>query len=138
MRQCPSCEGFVPEGRAACPNCKSTWKGLLTFTLAAAGAGVAAVTLSACYGPGCATRLPDGTLDYPGSTCVGFDCTLPLADGGVRTNDPQWAQRCVCYQRQADGGQGQNDPAFKHICQGDPLPQDAGTGTGDGGTDAGH
>jgi len=52
MNVCTRCEGFVPEGFAHCPNCRSTrsrWK----LSLALAGA---TITLSACYGPAAQVR----------------------------------------------------------------------------------
>lgn len=72
---CPSCQGFNPPSTAACLHCgkalapresgrraRGWW--------ALAGAGVAAITLMACYGvPPC----EDGT----------YDCVDPDADGGV-------------------------------------------------------
>jgi hypothetical protein len=113
MNQCSKCAGFIPEGRSGCPNCGThlvpRWKKILGLPLAIAGAGATAVTLSACYGPACATTLPDGTQKFNGQC---FDCTQPLADGGVKENDPNWRATC--------------------------LEPDAGTDAGcDGGTDGG-
>lgn len=49
MLRCASCDGFVPSGLDVCPNCArrgSLGRGFLALV----GAGVAAVTLMACYG----------------------------------------------------------------------------------------
>ena len=100
MRQCQRWQGFVPEGSSTCPNCSSTRR-WWAVPLAFAGAGLASVTLSACYGPPCAaTRLPDGGRNY--DSCLGYDCAAPLADGGVLSSDPEW--RTNCLDTAPDGG----------------------------------
>ncbi len=105
MQQCSRCQSFVPDGATFCPNCRSArawWRVPLVF----AGAGLASVTLSACYGPGCAVRLPDGTMSIPGATCVTYDCTLPLPDGGTPSQDPEWRENCLPWTVKTDGGDG--------------------------------
>ena len=120
MKRCARCDGFVPEGMNACPNCSfgpgaPRWKAWLTVPLTIAGAGVAAVTLSACYGPACATKWPDGTLrDYsgnlaPSGSCVGYDCTKPLDDGGNPNNDPTWRSGCLPNHGEDGGTDGGTD-----------------------------
>lgn len=103
MHQCSRCQGFVPDGVESCPNCRSG-RAWWIVPLALAGAGLTTVTLSACYGPGCATRLPDGSLSrYGDKSCISFDCTRPLADGGEPSQDPEWRSWCLPY-APPDGG----------------------------------
>ena len=113
MLECQKCRGLVPESVAKCPNCSASakwWRVPLAF----AGGALATVTLSACYGPACASTvtLPDGTTRpyYGGYSCENYDCRQPLADGGVRERDAEWQRYC------------------------EVAPVDAGT---DGGADAG-
>jgi hypothetical protein len=95
MKKCVRCDGFVPEAAVRCPNCRSTRR-WWAIPLSILGAGAASVTLSACYGPACATKLPDGGYDYGNANCVGtgYDCTTPLIDGGDKTRDPEWLRTC--------------------------------------------
>ncbi len=115
MQPCSQCEGFIPESAASCPNChaapvaraRTSRPGWLTYALTAAGASVASVTLSACYGSPCATVLPDGGQDRPNATCIDFDCTKPLADGGDPRKDTEWHYACdrsSPFGDKADGG----------------------------------
>lgn len=97
MNQCSKCRGLVPEASSECPNCGSGakwWKAPLAF----AGAGLAMVTFSACYGPACATtvKLPDGGTrsSYAGNECGLYDCNA-LPDGGPRPHDAEWNSLCV-------------------------------------------
>lgn len=105
---CPSCRGFVPPASAECVHCGAPMvepaprggvrvKGLVGL----ASAGVAAITLMACYGmPPCETPAPDGSGDpyhcYDREPCDPstldggsdpFSCERPdagsPADGGV-------------------------------------------------------
>lgn len=101
MQQCKRCDGFVPHGVESCPNCRSS-RPWWAIPLAVAGAGLASVTLSACYGPPCATKLPDGGLTYGNGLC--FDCTAPLADGGDPSKDSRWRSECLDSPPPADGG----------------------------------
>jgi hypothetical protein len=115
MNRCSKCEGFIPEAQTRCPNCRSASAWWVT-PLAFAGAGLASVTLSACYGVPCVAtvKLPDGGVQK--SCGIDYDCTVPLADGGVRTQDPTWVSECTDTR----------------------LPVDAGSdGGADGGSDAG-
>lgn len=126
MNRCTRCEGFVPPKVTTCPNCRSTKRAWWIAPAAIAGAGLASVTLSACYGVGCATRvtLPDGgfTFGYAGGQLAcdsEYDCRTPLPDGGKFEDNALW----------------------KRLCE-PPPPYDAGTdnsdGGSDGGTDGGH
>ena len=54
MNHCRRCDGLVPQGVTECPNCRSTKKAWWAAPLAFAGAGLATLTLSACYGAPCA------------------------------------------------------------------------------------
>jgi len=110
MNQCVRCNGFVPEGQRACPNCSTLvpkWKAVLAFPLAVAGAGVAAITLSACYGPACATKLSDGTVTGGGDICL--DCTSKQSDGGLVGDDPNNFSECHPGQVQDAGTDGGTD-----------------------------
>jgi hypothetical protein len=106
LKSCSRCGGFVPAGRSSCPHCMSSsawWRAPLAF----AGAGLATVTLSACYGAPCVTqvKLPDGTQHntYGDGIACGttLDCNARLEDGGVTKDDATW--RSVC-QPTTDGG----------------------------------
>ena len=80
--------------------------------MAFAGAGLATVTLSACYGAACTARvtLPDGTTDdayvpYSNPLCGrDYDCRNALPDGGDTKNDSEWKRLCVKSGEQLDGG----------------------------------
>jgi hypothetical protein len=65
--------------------------------LALASAGLATVTLSACYGPGCVStvKLPDGGTGYDSSIACGtvYDCNT-AADGGTPAHDSEWDRLC--------------------------------------------
>lgn len=125
MQQCLKCKGLVPETSSSCPHCRAAPK-WWSLPLTIAGGAMAAVTLSACYGPACATtvKLPDGgtTSSYGGNQCNGYyDCTA-TADGGVPVHDAEWQSYCTDSTNVVtDGG------------------ADAGTdgGTHDAGTDGG-
>lgn len=113
MKQCRRCEGFVPDESTRCPNCRSTrrWWAL---PLSLLGASAASVTLSACYGAPCVSRLPDGGTTNSTSACYEPSCTTRMVDGGTYGDDPY----------------------YKDICNG--PKRDGGTdGGSDGGTDAG-
>ena len=104
MNLCNRCEGFVPAGSALCPNCHSSKRVWWRVPLAIAGAGMATVTLSACYGPPCvANSLPDGGENHGRGEC-GYDCNQKLSDGGERPRDKTWLE--VCTDRPADAGAG--------------------------------
>lgn len=69
LLSCSSCSGLIP-GSGRCPNCGaaqargSALRLMVRSVLALAGAGVAAITLMACYGmPPCDYHLPDGGPD---------------------------------------------------------------------------
>ncbi|MFT3713742.1 MAG: hypothetical protein QM817_39285 [Archangium sp.] len=117
MYECQKCQGLVPENQSACPNCSAGpkwWK----WPLAILGAGFATVTLSACYGPACATTV---TLEDGGTTTVGAGnaCTTATYD---------------CRDRAPDGGYPSD---WDYFCGSRPATDggnDAGT---DGGSDAG-
>jgi hypothetical protein len=95
MHRCARCDGFVPPDAQACPNCRSSKGSWWRAPLALAGAGLATVTLSACYGPGCisyVTRL-DGTRQRT-RTCAGDYNCASLPDGGVPVHDETWHMLC--------------------------------------------
>ncbi len=108
LKSCERCGGFVPAGRDACPNCNSSrawWR----VPLAIAGAGLATVTLSACYGPACVTQVEraDGTFTntYSGAQCgQRVDCTEKNADGGLVANDPEFSDACKVPDGGSDAG----------------------------------
>jgi hypothetical protein len=97
MHRCTRCDGFVPKGINECPNCRSTKKAWWMAPLAFAGAGLATVTLSACYGAPCvaSVKLPDGGVkDDPNSlSCTQYDCTKG-PDGGAPVMDSEWDRLC--------------------------------------------
>jgi hypothetical protein len=105
MNQCASCEGFVPGGLEVCPNCKSNKRGWWRLPLTVIGAGIASVTLSACYGPPtttCRLTLPDGTTRDTTEELCGFDCRNTLEDGGAPASDAKW--KAACASSTGDGG----------------------------------
>ena len=57
MQRCAHCDGFIPAQVSSCPNCSrvAPWRGVLE----AVGAGVAAITLMACYGAPPVTQSTD-------------------------------------------------------------------------------
>lgn len=125
MFQCQKCQGLVPDAESKCPNCSSSSR-WWSVPLAIAGGALCTVTLSACYGPACAAtvKLPDGGIQNYNRAfaCMDYDCTQPLADGGVRENDSTWQMVCT------DGLLGTTDAG----------KADGGADGGtDGGTDAG-
>jgi hypothetical protein len=101
MQQCSKCQGLVPDSVESCPNCRSTRR-WWAIPLSLLGASAASVTLSACYGAPCATKLPDGTFNYGNANCIAYDCTADLPDGGVKAKDPQWV--ALCTDGTTDGG----------------------------------
>lgn len=97
MFRCTRCDGFVPKDNIQCPNCRSGKKAWWMAPLAFAGAGLATVTLSACYGAPCAAgsvTLPDGGTKADTLLCgENYDCrTGP--DGGEPIKDAEWKSRC--------------------------------------------
>ena len=75
LERCSGCQGFVPGAMAACPHCGAEVRRLPGWArglLMAASAGVACVTLSACYGAAALCEYPDGgegrTLCTDGTT----------------------------------------------------------------------
>ena len=115
LSRCTRCEGFVPHGASSCPNCRSTRRAWWKAPLALVGAGLATVTLSACYGPACTVplrvTLPDGTQKDThapyGLECGGtFDCRAALPDGGDVRKDYQWKGLCEQgnWEEELDGG----------------------------------
>lgn len=80
MNQCLRCQGFLPPSVRLCPNCRST-RAWWALPLTIVGAGIASVTLSACYGTACAGKLPDGGPEC-GSSYGDFDAGT--ADAGTQ------------------------------------------------------
>ncbi|PTL80626.1 hypothetical protein [Vitiosangium sp. GDMCC 1.1324] len=96
LSSCQKCRGFVPPASAECVHCGAPMmeaprggvmvKGLFCL----ASAGVAAITLMACYGmPPCDTPAPDGGTDsyhcYDQEPVDGDGGTL--SDGGTQPTD---------------------------------------------------
>lgn len=102
LSRCTRCEGFVPPGASSCPNCRSTRRAWWKAPVALAGAGLATVTLSACYGVACTApvkvTLPDGSETSKrsfGALCRDtFDCRTDLPDGGDKQKDYEWKDLC--------------------------------------------
>jgi hypothetical protein len=111
MHRCSRCDGFVPLDVATCPNCSSLKKSWWMTPLAFAGAGLASVTLSACYGPGCVSTItkPDGSK-VTTYTCGGdYDCTK-APDGGVPVHDSTWDMNCQESDAGTDAGTDAGNP----------------------------
>lgn len=96
MNQCVSCQGIVPAGLDACPNCVVSSR--KTRGLKAAALGLVAIAVSNCgspmalYGVPCVSKQVDGgTNGCPG------ECTTLLPDGG----DPRKDRNDPCF---TDGG----------------------------------
>ncbi|MBE2251853.1 MAG: hypothetical protein IAE78_20120 [Myxococcus sp.] len=95
MNQCLSCQGVVPAGLAACPNCAVTRR---KTGLKAAALGLVAIAVSNCgsamalYGIPCTSKQVDGGANG----CPG-ECTTLLPDGG----DPRKDATNACF---TDGG----------------------------------
>ena len=87
MKQCLGCQGLVPEGLAACPNC-AVERGPGVKGLVAA-AGLVVLAASSCvlatpvYGIACTSKQVDGGA----AGCPG-DCATLLDDGGAPDHDP--------------------------------------------------
>ncbi|WP_257453923.1 hypothetical protein [Archangium lipolyticum] len=116
LSSCQKCRGFVPPASAACVHCgapmaEAAPRGgvLLKGLLGVAGAGVAAITLMACYGmPPCDAPPPEGSNDP--YHCYDLEpCVRDLPDGGSEA----------------------------YSCDG-TIGGDAGTQPADAGVDAGH
>jgi hypothetical protein len=65
LSSCPSCQGFNPASTVSCLHCggalsRRSKRGWLFSLWTAAGAGITAITLMACYG---APPCPDGAFD---------------------------------------------------------------------------
>lgn len=99
MNRCTRCGGFVPAAVSSCPNCQSAARAWWKTPLTALGAGVTAVTLSACYGMPCVAgaqiKLPDGGT---AAGCLeSYDCldagTAP--DGGDVRTTAKWREYCL-------------------------------------------
>ncbi|WNG29176.1 hypothetical protein F0U62_38165 [Cystobacter fuscus] len=124
LSACHQCRGFVPPGSTTCVHCGITLTVAeprggtgLTALASLASAGMAAITLMACYGmPPCDEPAPDGGSDqyhcydyYPPTHCAS-----PAADGGLTD---------------ADGGTTDSDGGALPPCEDVfPSPGDAGTG----------
>ncbi|ATB29812.1 hypothetical protein [Melittangium boletus] len=90
LSSCQRCHGFVPPELAECVHCGASMqepaprggvmsKGLVVL----ASAGVAAITLMACYGmPPCNTPAPDGGSDP--YHC--YDQEPPVPDSGIQAD----------------------------------------------------
>lgn len=71
LERCNACDGFVPPGARACPNCGAASApaaqraGALGYVVRAAAALATAATLMACYGPPIMpdSGHPDGSAD---------------------------------------------------------------------------
>lgn len=72
LDSCANCRGFVPEGQATCPNCdlaQPPRRSKFAAGLIVAGAGLAMVALSACYGPPPICQGPDGGSVHCSDLC---------------------------------------------------------------------
>lgn len=81
---CAHCDGFLPPGASACPNCGATptaervscahpRHGIASRLLAVASGGLMALTLMACYGmPPCDAPPTDNDGDGYQATCDGY------------------------------------------------------------------
>ncbi|MCY1076080.1 hypothetical protein [Archangium lansingense] len=106
---CQKCRGFVPPASAGCVHCGAPMVELeprggvmLKGLFGLASAGVAAITLMACYGmPPCDTPAPDGGSDR--YHCYDMDpepCDTLARDGGGNPYDCQESDAGT----QVDGG----------------------------------
>ncbi|WNG19654.1 hypothetical protein [Cystobacter fuscus] len=128
LSACQQCRGFVPPGSTTCVHCGTALTEAaprggtgVTALVGLASAGMAAITLMACYGmPPCDEPAPDGGSDR--YHCYDYEpssqCAWPATDGGLTD---------------ADGGTGPDGGALPPCDDVLPLPGDAGTGA-----DAGH
>lgn len=86
LATCPACDGFLPASATTCPHCGATVStapapaGIAGKILAAAGTGLMAITLMACYGGGpvedCVDNDDDGFYGNAGLCGAGSaeDC----------------------------------------------------------------
>lgn len=118
LRSCPACAGLVPQGRTTCLHCDAplappAWR-WLRRVLGAATAGVATVTLMACYGgpvqiDDCVDEDHDGW--YP--SCYDQPC------------DPRQDPYCDCNDANANIHPGAPDPLGDGLdsdCSGEDGP----------------
>lgn len=107
LTSCDSCAGFLPPTASACPHCgaavaaPATGRGLGGKLLAAAGSGMVALTLMACYGGGPDDYCYDDDDD-------GYYSTQGCGDAGVVVD---------CDDNNADIHPGAEDPADDGIDQ---------------------
>lgn len=95
---CQECRGFVPPGATTCVHCGAAMPeplarggmGGVAMLMGLASAGVAAITLMACYGmPPCGPPAPDGgsdpyyCYDFPPANCTSPAATDGGTDGGM-------------------------------------------------------
>ncbi|HEX8536885.1 MAG TPA: hypothetical protein VF664_05430, partial [Cystobacter sp.] len=107
LSACQQCRGFLPPGSTTCVHCGTALTAAvprggsgLTVLVGLASAGMAAITLMACYGmPPCDEPAPDGGSDR--YHCYDFEhpthCASPASDGGQTDADGGTAD--------TDGGQ---------------------------------
>lgn len=100
LASCPSCDGFVPASATTCPHCGAAVSaapppsGIGGKILAAAGTGLVAITLMACYGGGpvedCVDKDDDGFYGNAGLCGAGTeeDCDDDDPDVHPDADDP--------------------------------------------------
>lgn len=98
---CDGCGGFLPRASSACPNCRRAIPAWVLRAATVVGGGALAMTLSACYGAGCAggrcyePRAAPSTdcgagardADYDG-VCSDRDCDDADATVGACASSP--------------------------------------------------
>jgi len=105
LTSCDSCAGFLPPSASTCPHCGAAstvakGKGIGGKILAAAGTGMVALTLMACYGGG-----PDNGCDNDND---GYEVEGCSATGGVVDCDDNNSEIHPGAEDPADDGIDQN------------------------------
>lgn len=77
LNRCARCEGFVPASTSRCPHCEAALPRWLVRAAAVLGGAAISMTLTACYGGGCA-----------GGRCYEPTYTPPTCDEGVSSAEP--------------------------------------------------
>ncbi len=94
MSKCRSCDGLVPARQVMCPHCDAPVpvkrRSKFIAALSVASAGVASMTLMACYGIPAAPcdYAADGGTQHNGMTCQGV-CVDPASTAAAHCYDYQ-------------------------------------------------